>query len=77
MIERFRHRDFRDLFETGRSARVRPDLQRRATLPRDALDVAASIDAQRQPGFDFHALRGTPLRYSIHVNGPWGITFES
>jgi toxin HigB-1 len=28
-------------------------------------------------GFDFHALRGTPRRYSIHVNGPWGITFES
>jgi hypothetical protein len=33
--------------------------------------------AQRQPGFDFHALRGTPRRCSIHVNGPWGITFES
>jgi toxin HigB-1 len=28
-------------------------------------------------GFDFHALRGTPRRYSIHVNAPWGITFES
>jgi proteic killer suppression protein len=29
------------------------------------------------PGFDFHALRGfTPVRYTVHVNGPWCITFE-
>ena len=28
------------------------------------------------PGFDFHALRGRPLRYSVHVNGPWCIMFE-
>lgn len=29
------------------------------------------------PGFDFHALKGhEPRRYSVHVNGPWCITFE-
>jgi toxin HigB-1 len=29
------------------------------------------------PGFDFHALHGfKPTRYSVHVNGPWCITFE-
>jgi toxin HigB-1 len=28
------------------------------------------------PGFQFHPLRGKPLRYSVHVNGPWCITFE-
>ena len=29
------------------------------------------------PGFDFHSLRGhTPTRYTVHVNGPWCITFE-
>jgi proteic killer suppression protein len=28
------------------------------------------------PGFDFHPLRGRPQRYSVHVNGPWCITFE-
>jgi proteic killer suppression protein len=28
------------------------------------------------PGFDFHALRGfDPTRYTVHVNGPWCITF--
>jgi plasmid maintenance system killer protein len=29
------------------------------------------------PGFDFHPLRGfKPPRYSVHINGPWCITFE-
>jgi len=29
------------------------------------------------PGFDFHALHGHRLtRYTVHVNGPWCITFE-
>ncbi len=29
------------------------------------------------PRFDFRALRGfKPTRYSVHVNGPWCITFE-
>jgi hypothetical protein len=28
------------------------------------------------PGFNFHGLQGIPKRYSIHVNGPWCITFE-
>ena len=29
------------------------------------------------PGFDFHALKGfVPTRYTVHVNGPWCITFE-
>lgn len=27
------------------------------------------------PGFDFHMLRGKPVRFSVYVNGPWCITF--
>jgi len=29
------------------------------------------------PGFNFHALKGrAPVRYTVHVNGSWCITFE-
>jgi len=28
------------------------------------------------PGFNFHRLRGKPVRYSLHVNGPWCVTCE-
>ncbi len=27
------------------------------------------------PGFNFHRLRGRPVRYTVHVNGPWCLTF--
>jgi len=29
------------------------------------------------PGFDYHQLAGNnPMRYTVHVNGSWFITFE-
>jgi len=28
------------------------------------------------PGFNFHRLRGKPARWTVHVNGPWCLTFE-
>jgi proteic killer suppression protein len=28
------------------------------------------------PGFNFHRLQGQPVRYTVHVNGPWCLTFE-
>jgi proteic killer suppression protein len=76
VIESFKHRGLKELFETGKTAGVRADLHRRAIIGLDALDATTSLEALRQPGFDFHALRGTTRRYSIHVNGPWCITFE-
>lgn len=43
----------------------------------DALDAATKPSDLDLPGFEFHRLRGhKPVRYSIHVNGPWCITFE-
>lgn len=76
MIESFRHRGLRELFETGKSARVRPDLQRRTLVRLDAIEAATTLEDLRKPGFDFHPLNGKPQRYSVHVNGPWCITFE-
>jgi proteic killer suppression protein len=76
VIESFWHHGLRELFETGRSARVRADLQRRILVRLAAIDSATRLEALHQPGFDFHALRGRPRRYSVHINGPWCITFE-
>jgi hypothetical protein len=28
------------------------------------------------PGYDFHGLHGKPKRYTVHVSGPWCVTFE-
>jgi len=76
MIKSFKHRGLAELFESGQSRRVREDLQARSLRRLEALDQAESLTDLQVPGFNFHGLRGTPKRYSIHVNGPWSITFE-
>lgn len=76
MIESFKHRGLKEVFETGKSARVPPSLAQRICRRLDALQAARSLNHLNQPGFDFHPLHGKPQRYSIHVNGPWCITFE-
>jgi proteic killer suppression protein len=76
MIGSFKSRALKELFETGASARIAPSLQKRIKIRLDAVEAAASLAEMNQPGFNFHPLRGKPKRYSIHVNGPWTITFE-
>lgn len=75
MISSYRHKGLQELAESGKSAKVQPDLWSRAVRRLDAIAVARTPEALRLPGFDFHPLHGMPLRYSIHVNGPWCITF--
>jgi len=76
VIKSFRHAGLRELFETGRSPRVRADLQRRALVRLKALDEAVLVSDINVPGFNFHRLQGRPVRFSVHVNGPWCLTFE-
>jgi proteic killer suppression protein len=76
MIRSFRHKGLADLFGSGASAKVTATLRERIVRRLDALDAAGVPNDMNLPGFDFHALRGKPKRYSVHVNGPWCITFE-
>jgi toxin HigB-1 len=76
VIKSFRHVGLKVLFQTGTSAKVRSDMQARALRRLDALDQADSLADLNLPGMQFHRLQGKPTRYSLHVNGPWCITFE-
>ena len=77
MIRGFRHKGLAELFSRGTSGKVRADLRERALRRLDALEAATELSQLNVPGFDFHPLRGfKPTRYSLHVNGPWCITFE-
>ena len=76
MIRSFRHKGLAELFERGSSRKIRQDLQSRALRRLEALDQAESLAELNIPGFNFHGLQGSPERYTIHVNGPWSITFE-
>jgi proteic killer suppression protein len=76
MIRTFRNKELAALWESGRS-RIDKRFHSRILERLDALDVASKASDMNVPGYDFHPLRGFhPTRYSIHVNGPWCITFE-
>jgi len=76
MIISFRHKGLKELFETGASAKVAPELGARCLRRLDALNQAALPEDMNMPGYDFHGLKGVPKRYTVHVNGPWCLTFE-
>ena len=76
MIKTIRNKDLANLFAKGKS-KIDLRLHKRILLRLDTLDRAASPEGLAIEGYDFHALRGfKPIRYTIHINGPWCITFE-
>ena len=75
MIKSFSHKQLAALWQTGKS-RVDRRLHARILRRLDALDAATRAEDMNLPGFDFHELKGfDPVRYTVHVNGPWCITF--
>ena len=77
MIRTFGSKALADLWSKGRTAKIDAKLHKRILIRLDRLDAANAPEQMNLPGFDFHALKGfVPTRYTIHVNGPWCITFE-
>jgi proteic killer suppression protein len=77
MIKSFRSKALADLWSTGRTRKIDPKMHRRILVRLDRLDAAVKPEEMQVPGFDFHQLKGfNPPRYTIHVNGPWCLTFE-
>lgn len=76
MIKSFRNKELQNLWE-GKRSRIEARFQKRALRRLDVLDAASAAEDLNLPGFSFHGLIGfNPKRYTIHVNGPWSITFE-
>jgi len=76
MIRSFRSRALAALWFQNDRSRLRPDLVQRILVRLNTLDDAKRSDDMNLPGYNFHRLRGRPVRYTVHVNGPWCITFE-
>jgi proteic killer suppression protein len=77
MIKTFKSKPLAKLWNDGAAAKIDARLAPRILVRLDALDAARVAADLNQPGFDFHALRGfNPTRYTVHVNGPWCVTFE-
>ena len=77
VIKSFRHKGLRRLYETGSTAGVQANHERRLRMQLVALDTAQCIEDMDMPGFRLHPMNGKEKRrWSIWVNGNWRITFE-
>ncbi|MHB1218685.1 MAG: type II toxin-antitoxin system RelE/ParE family toxin [Alphaproteobacteria bacterium] len=77
MIKTFKSKALADLWSKSHSAKIDVRLHRRILVRLHQLNLAIHPNDMDQPGFDFHALRSFgPTRYTVHVNGPWCMTFE-
>ncbi len=76
MLKSFRNKALAELWSSGSSRKIDGRLHERILRRLDRLDGATSVKQMDVPGFDFHPLHDKPQRYSVHVNGPWCLTFE-
>ncbi|RWN57176.1 type II toxin-antitoxin system RelE/ParE family toxin [Mesorhizobium sp.] len=77
MIKSFKHKALADLFQTGGTGKIDAKMHERILVRLDRLEVAERPEDMNMPGFDFHALKDfSPTHHTVHVNGPWCITFE-
>jgi len=64
-------------FDTGSVADIKPHHAKRLRMQLVALDTATTIVDIEVPGFKLHSLKGSDNdRWSVWVNGNWGVTFE-
>ncbi|HEY4173778.1 MAG TPA: type II toxin-antitoxin system RelE/ParE family toxin [Rhodopila sp.] len=77
MIRSFRSKPLRALWEKSDASKIAPNLRSRIERRLDVLDRASIPEDMNIPGFDFHTLGGDRKgTYTIHVNGPWCITYR-
>jgi len=76
VIRSFRHKGLKKLHQDDDPSLLSQELVPRIRGRLSALESARRLEDVNIPGFDLHKLRGKPLRHSIHVNGPWCVTFE-
>ncbi len=77
MIQSFRHRGLKRLYERGDPSLIYSDLQERVEAILAQLDVATSLEAMRMPHYRLHALKGDRKGYwSVTVKANWRIIFR-
>ena len=77
MIKSFRAKPLAELWNGGRTRRIDQRLIPRILRILDRLDQADQPQDMNYAGTQFHALQGfKPTRYTVHINGPWCVTFE-
>jgi proteic killer suppression protein len=77
MIEGFKHRGLKRLYEREDRSGIRPDLLERVEDILARLDVIESAEEMNLPGYRLHQLKGDMRGYwSVTVRANWRIIFQ-
>ncbi len=77
MIENFRHKGLRLLFEDDDRSKVKADQVARMRLILAALDAAGRVEDMNQPTFRLHPLKGELKGFwAVTVRANWRIIFR-
>jgi proteic killer suppression protein len=75
MIQSFRSKALRLLFEKDDSSKLPVPNADRVRRQLNALDVATAPEQMAFPGWRFHPLKGRPKRYAVDASGNYRMTF--
>ncbi len=77
MIESFRHKGLRSLFEQDDARKVKADQVDRLRLILSTLDQASDVQDMNQPTFRLHPLKGNRKGvWAVTVRPNWRVTFR-
>jgi proteic killer suppression protein len=77
MIESFRHKGLKRLFEKDDRRALPPDMVQRIRTVLADLEAASAIEEMGRPSFKLHALTGDRKgRWSVTVRANWRIVFR-
>ncbi|MGM0642653.1 MAG: type II toxin-antitoxin system RelE/ParE family toxin [Thermodesulfobacteriota bacterium] len=77
MIQKFKHKGLKRLFESGISSGVDPQHAARIRKILALLETAETIEDMDLPGLGLHPLKGNRKRtWAVTVSGNWRITFK-
>ena len=77
MIETFRHKGLRRLYEKNDRSGIRPDLVEKVQKILSSLEAANGPEDMVLPSFRFHPLTGGRRdTYSVTVKANWRVTFR-
>ena len=78
MIKTFADKHTREIYVTGRSRRLPPDITRRARRKLEYVDVASRLeDLKTPPGNKLHQLgQDRDGQHAIRINDQWRICFR-
>ena len=77
MIQGFRHKGLKRLFEKGQTKGIRPDHLEKVENILAVLNLAGQPEDMNLPGLNLHRLKGSLRNYwSVSVSGNWRVIFR-